>query len=63
MHRLRVAVHLNHKKEVSISGGVTDITEKPEEVYKRADIALYESKTSGRNLVSVLASIEMDQFA
>lgn len=63
MHRLRVAVHLNHKRDVSISVGVTDITEKPEDVYKRADIALYESKTSGRNLVSVLASIEMDQFA
>jgi diguanylate cyclase (GGDEF)-like protein/PAS domain S-box-containing protein len=63
MHRLRVAVHLNHRLEVSISGGITDITEKPEEVYKRADIALYESKASGRNLVSVLTSAEMEEFA
>lgn len=63
MHRLRVAVHLNHRLEVSISGGITDITEKPEEVYKRADIALYESKASGRNLVSVLTSVEMEEFA
>lgn len=63
LNRLRVTVFSLHKNALSISGGVTDITEVPEEVYQRADMALYESKECGRNVISVLTSDEMTQFA
>ncbi|WP_275725506.1 diguanylate cyclase [Vibrio furnissii] len=63
LNRLRVAVFDLHQGDLSVSGGLTDITEVPEEVYQRADMALYESKESGRNVVSVLTSAEMVHFA
>ncbi|EPA8366582.1 diguanylate cyclase [Vibrio fluvialis] len=63
LNRLRLAVFNLHQESLSISGGVTDITEIPEEVYQRADMALYESKECGRNVISILTSTEMEQFA
>lgn len=63
LNRLRVAIFDQHKGELSISSGITDVTESTADVYQRADLALYESKASGRNLVSVLTSTEMVHFA
>lgn len=63
LNRLRSAVFDQHRGELSISSGVTDVTGSAGDVYQRADMALYESKASGRNLVSVLTSTEMVHFA
>ncbi|WP_136487681.1 diguanylate cyclase [Vibrio sp. H11] len=63
LNRLRVAIFDQYKGELSISSGITDVTESTGDVYQRADLALYESKASGRNLVSVLTSTEMVHFA
>ena len=63
LNRLRVAVNLNDDIKVSISGGVTDICNSSEASYKRADLALYESKTAGRNQISCFSSEEMAQIA
>lgn len=56
LNRLRVAVSSYSEFEVTISGGVTDIKEQAEEAYKRADIALYDSKSGGRNRISICYS-------
>lgn len=63
LNRLRVAVNLNDDIKVTISGGVTDICNSSEASYKRADLALYESKTAGRNQISCFSSEEMAQIA
>lgn len=63
LNRLRVAIFDQNKGELSISCGVTDVSDSAGDVYQRADMALYESKASGRNLVSVLTSTEMVHFA
>ena len=63
LNRLRVAVNLYSDIKVTISGGVTDICHSSEASYKRADLALYESKTAGRNQVSCFSSEEMTQIA
>ncbi len=61
---LRVAIHLaDDSLSVTVSGGVTDICDCGEATYKRADLALYESKTAGRNQISCFPSSEMDQIA
>ncbi|MDC0609440.1 sensor domain-containing diguanylate cyclase [Vibrio sp.] len=54
--RLRHAIHENHDIPCSISGGITDVTSSPEQVYKRADIALYNAKSAGRNKILPLPS-------
>ncbi len=64
LNRLRVAIHLaDGSQSVTVSGGVTDICDCGEATYKRADLALYESKTAGRNQISCFPSSEMDQIA
>lgn len=64
LNRLRVAIHLaDDSLSVTVSGGVTDICDCGEATYKRADLALYESKTAGRNQISCFPSSEMDQIA
>ncbi|WP_394134235.1 sensor domain-containing diguanylate cyclase [Aliivibrio fischeri] len=64
LNRLRVAIHLaDGPKTITVSGGVTDICDSGEATYKRADLALYESKTAGRNQISCFPSSEMDQIA
>ncbi len=63
LNRLRVAVSLYADIRVSISGGVTDICHSNESSYKRADIALYESKTSGRNQISCFSTDDMKEIA
>ncbi|WP_063651484.1 diguanylate cyclase [Aliivibrio fischeri] len=64
LNRLRVAIHLaDGSQSVTVSGGVTDICDCSEATYKRADLALYESKTAGRNQISCFPSSEMDQIA
>lgn len=63
LNRIRIAVNLNSQKNVTVSVGITEISDAPEETYKRADIALYESKSLGRNQVSVLSVVESHSFA
>ena len=63
LNRLRVAITLNDDIKVTISGGITDICYSSEASYKRADLALYDSKTSGRNKISCFSSTEMEQIA
>ncbi|MCG9595756.1 sensor domain-containing diguanylate cyclase [Vibrio sp. Isolate25] len=62
-NRLRTSVSLEHSEKITVSVGVTDMDGSIENTYKRADVALYESKSLGRNSVSILASDEMDTVA
>ncbi|WP_117235767.1 diguanylate cyclase [Vibrio maerlii] len=52
LERIRHNVEVHSHIPVTISIGVTDLTEDSTRSYKWADIALYESKTAGRNKVS-----------
>lgn len=63
LNRFRVAVHLYDGVKITISGGFTDICTSSESSYKRADLALYESKTLGRNKISCFSSEEMGEIA
>ncbi|MDD9194807.1 diguanylate cyclase [Aliivibrio sp. S3MY1] len=63
LNRLRIAVNLYIDIKVTISGGITDICNSREASYKRADLALYESKTAGRDQISCFSSDEMAQIA
>ncbi|MCW8335534.1 sensor domain-containing diguanylate cyclase [Vibrio paucivorans] len=63
LNRLRTSVYLAHNEQVSISGGVTDIKSSVQESYKRADVALYQSKTSGRNCISTFSSAQINEIA
>lgn len=56
LDRLRVATANQLDIPVTISVGVTDMTHDYTRCYKCADIALYESKTLGRNRVSTCRS-------
>lgn len=58
LNRLRVAIGAEQGTPVTISIGVTDLTANSTRSYKCADIALYESKSSGRNQVSCCSSID-----
>lgn len=62
LNRLRAAVSLYDEVKVSISGGVTDICNSSEASYKRADLALYDSKTAGRNQISCFSTDDMEQI-
>ncbi|MGF1719284.1 sensor domain-containing diguanylate cyclase [Vibrio kyushuensis] len=63
VNRLRIAISLCHENSVSVSGGVSDIDSSVERSYKRADIALYESKSSGKNCISIITSQESAEIA
>lgn len=63
INRVRTAINLESSLGITISGGVTEVGQDPSSSYKRADIALYESKTLGRNRVSVLSVVESDSIA
>ncbi|EGA70820.1 sensory box/GGDEF family protein-like protein [Vibrio sinaloensis DSM 21326] len=63
VNRLRTAIHIESELGITISAGVTDICEDPSASYKRADIALYESKTLGRNQVNILTTSENSSIA
>jgi len=53
LNRLRVAVSISKQVDVTISVGYTELTSNSTLSYKCADIALYDSKSSGRNKVSL----------
>lgn len=63
LNRIRIAINLESKLNITVSAGLTEMSGSPEETYKRADIALYESKSGGRNQVSTLSVIEADTIA
>ncbi|MDF2153249.1 diguanylate cyclase [Vibrio sp. CAU 1672] len=56
LNRLRKAVERHPQLSVTISVGFSDLTANQTRTYKCADIALYESKSSGRNCVSLCES-------
>ena len=56
LNRLRKQVEQTDGTKVTISIGFTDLTSNSTRSYKCADIALYESKSSGRNQVSLCGS-------
>ncbi|XAG07513.1 diguanylate cyclase [Vibrio metschnikovii] len=58
IERLRGAVEAEPHLSVTVSAGITDLTLDATRSYKCADIALYESKKSGRNQVSTFLSQE-----
>ncbi len=53
LQRILVAAELASDLSVTLSAGVTDLLADSTRSYKCADIALYESKTAGRNRVSI----------
>ncbi len=50
---LRLTIELDQSLPVSISARISNLSKASTRSYKYADIALYESKTMGRNQVSV----------
>ncbi len=58
LNRLRIAVDLQESIPVTISVGFSDLTADSTRTYKCADIALYESKSCGRNKVSMCSSVD-----
>ncbi|MDN3702171.1 diguanylate cyclase [Vibrio artabrorum] len=63
LNRLKVAVSIEFDDIVTVSCGVTNITNDPTLNYKCADLALYEAKAAGRNNVCLLLSSEMSEIA
>ncbi|WP_165312317.1 diguanylate cyclase [Vibrio ziniensis] len=53
VERLRLAIELDESLTITISAGISDLSQDSMRSYKCADIALYESKTLGRNQVSL----------
>jgi len=58
LERLRIAIDIEASIPVTVSIGVTDFIADSTRCYKCADIALYDSKSSGRNRVSVCYGCE-----
>ncbi|MBW3697186.1 diguanylate cyclase [Vibrio sp. T187] len=56
LNRLRLCISMEEGTPITVSIGFTDLTANTTRSYKCADIALYESKSSGRNLVSLCRS-------
>ncbi|WP_299690013.1 diguanylate cyclase [uncultured Vibrio sp.] len=63
LNRLRTTVSVELDNMVTISGGVTNLTNDPTLNYKCADLALYEAKATGRNRVCLLVDTEMSDMA
>ncbi|NOH99169.1 diguanylate cyclase [Vibrio sp. 99-70-13A1] len=63
LNRLRIAIHIELEYKVTISGGVTNITDNAKVNYKCADLALYDAKTSGRNAICIFLDEEVNQIA
>lgn len=63
LNRIRIAINLESELNITISVGLTEISASAQETYKRADIALYESKSLGRNQVSLFSVNEADTIA
>ncbi|WP_070966471.1 diguanylate cyclase [Vibrio sonorensis] len=62
-NRLRSAVQINDDTMVTISVGLTDVCVSMSQSYKRADVALYDSKSSGRNKVTIVSETESSTIA
>nr|WP_275659986.1 diguanylate cyclase [Vibrio alginolyticus] len=58
LNRLRVAVQMRSDRGITVSAGYSDLTSDRTRTYKCADIALYESKSAGRNCVSLCHSYD-----
>ncbi|PMG34248.1 diguanylate cyclase [Vibrio splendidus] len=56
LDRLRIEIELSSGTKVTVSVGFTDLTSNSTRSYKCADVGLYESKSSGRNTVSMCSS-------
>ena len=56
LDRLRIEIELAEGTKVTVSVGFTDLTSNSTRSYKCADVGLYESKSSGRNTVSMCSS-------
>ncbi|MGY5651254.1 diguanylate cyclase [Vibrio cincinnatiensis] len=56
LDRIRKGIDSEESLPVTISAGLTDMTEDVTRSYKCADIALYEAKTLGRNQVAICRS-------
>lgn len=54
LNRLRVAISLELDDQVTVSGGVTNVTHDSKLSYKCADLALYEAKANGRNNICLV---------
>lgn len=63
LNRLRTAINITSELSITVSAGATEISDSAKEAYKRADIALYESKSLGRNRVTLLSFVEEDSIA
>ncbi|MCK6263615.1 sensor domain-containing diguanylate cyclase [Vibrio sp. ZSDE26] len=63
LNRLRIAISLDHNNSVTVSGGISDIDDSVQSSYKRSDLALYESKSSGKNCISIVTSQENEAIA
>lgn len=63
INRVRTAINIESSHNITVSGGVTEISAEAKHSYKRADIALYESKTLGRNQVNTLSVLESCSIA
>ncbi|MDH5879046.1 diguanylate cyclase [Vibrio sp. S/42/10] len=63
LNRLRIAVCIELDNVVTISGGITNLTNDPALNYKCADLALYEAKAAGRNNVCLFLDSEMSEIA
>lgn len=61
LNRLRKSIYTNSDIPCTVSCGITDVTSEAENVYKRADIALYEAKSSGRNKLIAHPSYEISE--
>ena len=63
LNRLRIAVSIELDNVVTVSGGITNVTNDPALNYKCADLALYEAKAAGRNKVCLFLDKEMSEIA
>ena len=58
MDRIRQDIAQDELAKVTISTGITDMTEDRTQTYKWADVALYSAKSEGRNRISTCLSSE-----